>query len=271
MERELAGIMMEDQSIFYVDFIKQELRDAQHPENTIALSRMDYNGQQYSCMFDPVSRNIADHRLPASPDDPPYLLKVRNLTQMHPEPMARLYGVPLEEVMGKTDKEFFDGLGALREKQHMLALLINDPVLLQQRLAGLRPELKVGQEKYCYKYEDNTLYALADPQRSIELNKLRLASSGEYYACMYDLAKGVVVKEGPPGGYGPEVASMLIPREDRIDPVGVARQRGFADHDLLYRNPIQKDLEAKIYPLTPKAVIILLRRQKPQKRRGKGL
>jgi hypothetical protein len=271
MERKVVSIQMKDQSKFHVDFLKRELQDSRNPENAIALSRALYSEKGYSFIYDPETRNIAGAPRPGTSQRRPYQVRVDNLTALQPETMSRLYGVPLSAVHGKTDEQFFTGLRSLREKQLVIAEKSGNTELFLKRLFGTPAELQVGNETYQYNSMENVLYAVDDAKVYIDLNKLDIDPHAEHYTCLYDLRYGFPIEKDPLGHYSPDVVWMFIPREERIDPVGVALQRGFEAHDLLYMNPIQKDLECFIQVLPKQDNKINQQKDHPKKGRSKGL
>ncbi len=108
-EYEMAGIEVDDEVCFFLDFVKLHLREYANPENVIPLSRMNDNGTSYEFTYDPRTRNIASSDGPEN-----FKVIVDHLTIMHPAAVARIYHVPVEEVKKRNDKEFFRDLEKLR-------------------------------------------------------------------------------------------------------------------------------------------------------------
>lgn len=112
---EMAAIELDDEVCFFVDFVKLHLREHVNPENIIPLASMKDTGTTYEFIYDPNTRGVASTETNDSPDN--YKVTVSHLTRMHPEAMAHIYNVPVEEVKKRNDKEFFRDLKQIRKKE----------------------------------------------------------------------------------------------------------------------------------------------------------
>ncbi|SDE88216.1 hypothetical protein SAMN05216464_110172 [Mucilaginibacter pineti] len=107
---EMAGIEIDDDVYFFVDFVKLQVREHANPDNIIPFSKMKDTGTHYEFMYDPLTRTIS-----SSASRQNYKVSFRNITKLHPDAVARIYKVPLEEVKKRNDKEFFRDLNQIRQ------------------------------------------------------------------------------------------------------------------------------------------------------------
>jgi hypothetical protein len=195
----------------------------------------------------------------------PYQVKVRSLTEMcDVREMAWLYGVYVEDIEGKNDLQFFQELPELRKKQAEIYKDLFDPKLLQDRLKGILPVLKIGIDEFKVNLKERTLESFKDPAKDIYFGQLDLQIDGEqcYYA-YWNIPERKFERQST-GSNMNTWALLEIPREEDLDPVGVARERGFADTDLLCCHPLQLRMEAKMMPLSETAAQLLKEQQKAE-------
>jgi hypothetical protein len=106
---EMAAIELDDDVCFFVDFVKLQLREHANPDNIIPFAKMKDTGTEYEFMFDPLTRTIS-----SSESQQNYKVTFEHITKLHPDAVARIYRVPLEEVEKRNDKEFFRDLNQIR-------------------------------------------------------------------------------------------------------------------------------------------------------------
>ncbi|MET7000714.1 hypothetical protein [Chitinophaga defluvii] len=257
MQSELSAIRMKDDSIFFVDFLKRQLRDDLDERNVIPLTFEMYNGSHYEFQYDPVLRKAlpANARLGKRANN--YLVKVESLTEMCPIDMAWLYGVYVQDIEGKNDRQFFEGLPELRKKQAEQGKPQLRSQVLEDRLRGILPVIKIGVDKFKVNIKAHMLDCITKPDADIYFGQLNLQQ--DHQECFYgywNLSERRFERYQTISNTN-EVALLVIPREEDLDPVGVARERGFADTDLLWCHPLQMQMEAKLEPLSENAKELL--------------
>jgi hypothetical protein len=274
MSGDIAIFQLKDGSRFYVDGIKRLLRDESDPKNIIRLEHTEDVGTGYLFLYDRKIRNIAGAS--AIKDINKFLvIQVPPLTRMNPMKMAELYGVDLNDVVGKTDKQFFKNLPDIRQAQKMM-ILLHDQDLITARIAGELPIAKVGDRDYVVKLKEKTLYSVQNPDKRIPYTGLIYSVNYGGYTCPYNVKTDSAGIEMLKDSNVEDLRVLVIPHELKLDPVGVAREFGFADTDLLHRFPIQKHLEVKIVPVPELMLKIFIKNgwikeKRPQKRKGRGL
>lgn len=280
MDSAKVCVEYEDGVAFLLDFARQLYYECDNPQNVMRLCDMKDFGSHYEFVYDPSFRNLAkDQSSWGSGDTGPYLSSLKSMITYHPYGMAECFGVEMEEVIGKTDKEFFRSLPAIRARQYKELTGRLDFNLLEARLNGVLPEIKIGEEVYTVKWQERALINTARGDSRIELSELCQDYTGHAYDAFLDMRTGTAVARPFGEDCKPFIYKASIPEPEVLDPVGLARQRGFADTDLLWRYPIQSNLEAKLTAVFESSLGYLKKNEpakvknneKPNKRRRIGL
>ena len=274
------GVEFEDGVVFLLDFAKRLYYDSDNHNNVMRLKDMRDYGSHYQCVYDPVVRNLAkDQDIKISGDTGPYIVSLKQMTRAHAYGMAECYGVDIHEIIGRTDKEFFKGLQAIRAKQYKELGNPLENEVLRNRLNGILPEIKIGDHVYFIKWDEKALIHTTKQEVRIELGSLLLDSSGHAYNAFLDLRSGKAISGPIREDDRPFIYKATIPEAETLDPVGVARERGFGDFDLLWKYPLQQHLEAKLTAVFKSSLGYLNKNEpakvknneKPKKRRRMGL
>jgi hypothetical protein len=271
MSGDIAIFEIENGSNFYVDCIKRLMRDEKDPDNIIRLEHTHDIGEGYLFHYDRKIRNIASGPLGRGINE----ILLPPLTSIDPEKMAYLYGVNLEDVAGKTDRQFFEDLPDIRQAQRLM-IVLQDQDLIAARIAGELPVAKVGGRDYVVKLREKMLYSVQNPDKWIPFTDLIYSVNSGGYTCPYNIKTDSAGIEILKDSSVEDLRVLIIPHDRVLDPIGVARELGFADTDLLHRFPIQKHLEVKIVPVPELMLKIFIKNgwikeKRPQKRKGRGL
>jgi len=123
-------------------------------------------------------------------------------------------------------------------------------MLLEKRLSGVLPTIKIGEENYFIDWRLKELRCENDVTKTIYLPGLDMNRDGTEYLALYDLKSKTILDHGQVITKPEEnLAVVRIPFELKLDPVAVAREYGMEETSLLTSFPIQPNLEAKIEPL----------------------
>jgi len=227
---------------FIVDVAKTEIRQLGEPQNTISFNDMIDCGNQYTFLY--------DTRLQGTPradsQDPSSFVQINipSMVQLDPVGMAEKYGKTVEEIKGKTDFE-----------------VMVDPKLLEKRLGGKLPLIDIAGNTYIIDLRLKELRLESDPFNRINLRNLEFSSDGEHYQFYYNSSSKQALTTSPSlSPYQDGISFIEIPNDLGLDPVQVAREYKIDTNDLLRRYPIQKDLKAKVTPLTKELYKTLLSR-----------
>lgn len=96
-----------ENAVFEFDFKNFNLIEVGNPSNIIETGKMTDTGSGYEFYYDPKKKNIAN-----VPDGfkegpvGPYLVQMGYFTLLHPSRVAKAHNIPLDQVMGRTDREF---------------------------------------------------------------------------------------------------------------------------------------------------------------------
>ncbi|PSK90785.1 hypothetical protein [Taibaiella chishuiensis] len=216
---------------FYVDVIKNELRQVTNPENSISFRDMVYKDDHYLLDYDKVFKNVRQ----GFDSDWNNILKIKvpHLTKLNPEGMALKYNVPLEKVKQMED---FD--------------LIVDKKLFDLRMAGRQPVMNIGKESYYVHLFGRQLSHTEDFCINLRLDEFTKLKHDGIYHGLYDTKRHRVIRidRDKITSLPKDVICIEFPIDRFIDPVGYAKLR---DHDIknfvrLY--PIKPDLQATVIP-----------------------
>ena len=126
---------------------------------------------------------------------------------------------------------------------------------LADRLKGVLPHIAIAGTDFTIDWRLKELRETAQLWNRIAVKAMELMPDGERYCCYYDLESRRQYFPDPDLTELPENVGMLvIPNELKLDPVGVAREYGLKDEELLDRCPIQEILTAEIRPLSETAL-----------------
>lgn len=235
-----------EQTSFVIDLDRQTLRQTDDPDNEISfINQMRDMGDYYLLAWDAATKNAGD-----DPDKVEPLI-IPPLSALDPEGMSEKYGVPLDQMTGKTDFQ-----------------IIVDQEALKARLDGILPQIDIAGEKFIV---DLRLHELRHAEYFfpvISLKSLDLTDDGWHYEAFYEpIMKQVVTLDPKLTEFPNGVIKIKLPNELGLDPVATARIYGMSERDLLRRYPIQKDLKAEVIPLSETKVPRLIRQNREQLQR----
>jgi len=227
-QRQLPLFTIAD-TTFQVDINMLELRQTDNPANIISFLEMEDMGNHYRLLYDDILKGY-------SPDTDPYrkVAEVPPLIELDPVGMAEKYGYTIDKLKGKTDFE-----------------VMVDPKLLALRQQGILPKITICGEEFFIDVRLHELRHAENFSPQISLKRLDLSDDGEHYFAFYHPLIKQVVDIGHRLTALPEgVVLIEFPNELKLDPVGAARLYGLDEKDILRRYSIQKNLEAKVTPLS---------------------
>ncbi|MNK11814.1 hypothetical protein D3C87_298630 [compost metagenome] len=250
MAKEWVSVEFDDGAMFFMDFLQRQLRECNNPGNVMRLDDMVDKGTHYEFLYDPTTNNIASEgRLDGPNPDDPYRVSLKQMSQWDLRATAHIFHMEESDFRGMTDKEFFK-LPYVAELKNVTDNL--DPrqvALLEDRLKGALPEIKIGHEMYEVDWANKQLHCLNENGKRINLSTMDMNADGTEYICFYNQRHGIVADPKFQQQHYPDLVMLSIPYELKLDPVGVARQYGLKDYDLLEQHPIQEKLEAKLTPV----------------------
>ena len=228
---------------FEVDIDKQVLRQTNDQTNEISfINDMTDLGGHYLLRYDKVTKRPEPERYDQHIEN----VAIPSLIQLDPEGMSEKYGIPIDQLAGKTDFEVIVDQNALALRQN-----------------GILPQIDLAGEKFTV---DLRLHELRNSQYFfpvISLKSFELTNDGWHYEAYYHPVMKQVVDLDPKLLEFPEgVIKLKIPNEIGLDPVATARQYGMEERDMLRRYPIQKDLKAEVIPLSETHIPALIRQNK---------
>ena len=217
---------------FIVDVDKTEIRQMDRPENTMSFHDMIDFGTKYTFICDTKDLGIT------APDDHKnqnfLSVELPPMAELDPIGMAEKYGKAVEDIKGKTDFE-----------------IMVDQELLQERLTGKLPLIDIARNSYIVDIRLKELRMENDPLNRINLRDLEFSPDGTHYQFYYDSnSKQALAVHPALSPYQGGILYIEIPNELKLDPVAVARDYEIGENDLLRRFPPQKDLKAKVTPVT---------------------
>lgn len=96
MKRQLPTVLIEG-TTFYVDVLKDELREKSDPLNRIPFSVFDQEGNGYTFLYDTTRKNIPENRKALKHMEPHFKwVTLPALMELDPEGIAIRYNIPLE-------------------------------------------------------------------------------------------------------------------------------------------------------------------------------
>ncbi len=231
---------------FLVDVNRQVLRQTNDQDNEVSfINNMQDHGTFYRLLYDLDEKRAAQDLFDQSRvkviDLPP-------LTELDPEGMSAKYGIPENQLKGKTDFE-----------------VIVDQVWLKERQNGVLPRINIAGEEFTIDLRLQELRHTKYFFPVISLKSFELTTDGEYYEAFYHPVMKQVVGIDPKLTELPEgVVKVRLPNELGLDPVATARRYGIDENELLRRYPPKKDLKAAVIPLADTGLPALIRQNREQ-------
>ena len=234
---------------FLVDVDKQVLRQTNDLSNEISfINDMGDKGTYYRLFYDMDRKNIPreTYRMERFKE-----IEVPPLIELDPEGMSVRYGVPVEQLKGKTDFE-----------------VIVDQEQLELRHKGVLPRIDIAGELFIVDLHLQELRHAANFYPVISLKSFELSNDGWRYKAFYHPVLKQIVEIDPKlTGFPESVIRIEIPNEIGLDPVKTAQQYGIDERELLRRHPIQKALKAVVIPLSETHLPGLIQRNREQLQR----
>ncbi len=147
--------------------------------------------------------------------------------------------------------------------------------LIDKRLRGELPIIEIDGDKYIIDWRLKELRCQSDISKRIDLSRMDMNTEGTAYIGFYNTRDKQVLYNEHEIPNTENIAVLSIPYELKLDPVGVARQYGLEDTELLKTYPIQEDLKAKLIPVVQKkgqkAQHDVTGKQNNHRRKGKRL
>jgi len=229
---------------FLVDIDKQVLRQTNDSSHEISfITQMTDRGDHYLIAFDLSRKRVYEGDFTHDQIEP---IIVPPLIALDPEGMSQKYGVPVDQLAGKTDFE----------------IIVNQEALAR-REQGMLPQIDLGGEMFTV---DLRLQELRHSQHFfpvISLKSFDLTNDGWHYEAYYHPVMKQVVELDPKLLEFPEsVIKIKIPNEIGLDPVATARKYGMNERELLRRYPIQQNLKAEVIPLSETNIPGMIQRNK---------
>jgi len=135
--------------------------------------------------------------------------------------------------------------------------------LVDLRLQGQLPKIKISDRSFIIDWRLKELRAVDNPGHSISMKHLPLTPDGEsYYFFLHEPSLRLVSIGENITRLPKDVVLVEIPNELKLDPIGVAREFGLQDTEMLATFPIQRDLTAKVTPLQDTALADLALKNK---------
>ncbi|WP_025144945.1 hypothetical protein [Pedobacter jeongneungensis] len=216
---------------FIVDVMKEEIRQAYKPNNSIQYSEMYYRGSHYILDFDLDTKNIE-----SDDSDNVKEVKIPSMGDSDPVGMSLKTGKTIEEIKDKTDFE----------------LIVNRDALAQ-RLSGILPVIEIKGHPF---YVDLKMDALRPKDdflsEGIKFPDIAYDSTadGKYYWVSYDPVNHEYreldlreIIELPNN-----IVIIEIPMEEYLDPVGYARMGGWDLEETIMRYGLTQHSIAREVP-----------------------
>lgn len=215
---------------FQFDREQNYLFEVNNPENTISIDALKDEGNHYTCLFSKETSNIHDGMVKAGEEKEDIIPVV----------------IPKEVLEGITEN--YRAYNTESDKSGWNMFIADEGTM--KRLRGHLPEIEIDGEDYFVDWRLKELRHTENPHLRIGIHSLEPVDDGTVYRGLYNTDTRRMAEPLS----GKEKLSHLvfldIPYELKLDPVGVARQYGMKDTELLPRFPIEQDLKATITGLT---------------------
>ncbi len=236
-------------TIFEVDIETQRLVERANPANAISfIDQMTDHGTHYSMYYDLERKNQYDTGMGDYNSDDWNAVKIPRLIDLDPQGMAERYGIPVDQLKGKTDFE-----------------VIVDQDAWALRRQGILPKIDIAGEVFIVDLRLHELRHAKNHHPTLRLKDFDLTGEGDHYIAFYHPATKQIVDLDPRLTEFPDgVIKISMPGELGLDPVATARIYGINERDLLRRYPIQKELKAELIPLSETGVLAMIQRNREQ-------
>ena len=140
---------------------------------------------------------------------------------------------------------------------------------IANRLQGMLPRIDIAGDTFIVDWRLQELRHEHDLSSIINLKFLPVSSDGNSYLSYYHVVSKQTVQPDPDiREMPPHVVMIEIPREMTLDPVGVARQYGLKDTQLLRTYPIRDNLKPTVKSLSETPLKELVEKIKSKDSRG---
>lgn len=253
---------------FQVDCWNEQLVSLKRPNFKLRSDELKDEGEFFTTLFDTQTREIYEGWLEFGKDD------------------HKAFRVTIPRMIFKDS--FWDQPDRiadinLRSGAANWNIVVNDEKL-RDRLAGKLPTIAIGNDEFIVDWRLKELRKKDHPEVRLNLKNMEMNDSGTAYLCMYDWkAEKEYAFDRHITALPQDVTALEIPYELKLDPVGVAREYGLNDVDMLEKYPIQEGLSARVIPLSETALPKLvaanqkkLQKTKPEhqtakRKKGRGL
>ena len=145
---------------------------------------------------------------------------------------------------------------------------LSDEQLLERRLSGTLPVIDIMGYPFIIDWRLKELRPVNDFNTRLDLKTMAMNNDGNKYLCYYHIpTRSEVVPDKSIKELPTDVLLLEIPFELVLDPVGVAREYGLGDTDLLNRYPIQREIKATVIPLEQSYLAEIVKRNNTQVKR----
>jgi hypothetical protein len=229
---------------FLVDIDKQVLCQTNNGSHEISfITQMIDRGDHYILPFDLIRKRVADNIFAHDQVEP---IVVPPLVKLDPEGMSEKYGVPIDQLAGKTDFE----------------VIVNQEALLQ-RENGVLPRINIAGQDFTIDLRLQELRHTEFFFPVLSLKSFDLTDDGGHYVAFYEPIMKQVVNIDPKLTEFPDgIIRIKLPNEIGLDPLGTAQKYGMNERELLRRHPIQKELKAEVIPLSETNIPALIQRNR---------
>lgn len=255
MERKLPEYEIEGTS-FYVDVMKERLIEVGNLNNTISFKDMLYrhHHQIYELEYHPEHKNRVYGFTNARSID----VEVPTLMKLDPEGMALRFGKTVEAIAGMTDYD----------------LLIDQDLVHKRISLGKQPEINIMGQIFFVEIRTERLSPKGFPlERGIQFYELEnyLLEDDKTYQITYCPKTRSFEEIGtedltaiPKGIYVIE-----FPCLERLDPIGYARETGWAMEDIIMENRIIPNMKARLIPIKDTWIPMIIRENLERKAQEK--
>ncbi|MGN6566516.1 MAG: hypothetical protein ACTHJ0_01120 [Flavipsychrobacter sp.] len=138
----------------------------------------------------------------------------------------------------------------LASTEHNWGFYLADELLVR-RLVGELPHIEIEGSDFTIDWRLKELRETEAPFNCLRFSNMELSENGEQYLFLSHRQAHNICRPQPDINHIPgELVLTSIPNELKLDPVGVARQYGLKDFELLREFPIQTKLKAERIPFT---------------------
>jgi hypothetical protein len=236
-------------TIYEVDIHKDCLVEKGFKEDTIPFKLFEYKGTYYEL----DRQDAPDHMNWTYAGD---TIVIPQKVELDPVGMALKYNVSLDEISMKSDYD-----------------LIVDQQMYNDRVNNdMMPVIDIAGQKFRIDLRFEKLKSTTDPSIKIELNNTLDCHGDLHYGFYFHRGTKQAVKiDHTITSLPPRVVWVEIPWDDKLDPVAVARREDLDIKNYLVTHPFEKELKAKVVPLSETGLAELVKRNKAALDKGKGV